>query len=66
MLGVVIGRNLFILIPSIKNFMYMVIVPDPRRTMIIRAFYPLSLMHFFDYTTIDKRWAYPLRSLTAF
>ncbi len=32
----------------------------------IRAFYPLSLMHFFDYHSIDKRWAYPLRALNVF
>jgi hypothetical protein len=32
----------------------------------IRGFYPLSLMHFFDYISLDKRWAYPLRALNLF
>jgi len=32
----------------------------------IRAFYPFSLMHFFDYNFLDKRWAYPLRALNIF
>jgi hypothetical protein len=32
----------------------------------IRAFYPFSLMHFFDYYSLDRKWAYPLRALNLF
>jgi hypothetical protein len=32
----------------------------------IRSFYPFSMMHFVDYYSIDKRWAYPLRALNLF
>ena len=32
----------------------------------IRAFYPLSLMHFFDYQEIGKQYVYPLKALNLF
>ena len=32
----------------------------------IRGFYPFSLMNFYDYTEMDKRYAYPLRALNLF
>ncbi|MEO0554433.1 MAG: hypothetical protein AAF149_14600 [Bacteroidota bacterium] len=32
----------------------------------IRAFYPLSLMNFFDRQTIDPQWIYPLKALNVF
>jgi hypothetical protein len=61
--GVVIGAEYVFLIPEvIKIIWFMAIETDPNYHD-IRAFYPLSLMHFFDYYSIDKRWAYPLRAL---
>lgn len=30
------------------------------------AFYPFSLINFFDYTQIDPKWLYPLKSLNIF
>jgi hypothetical protein len=32
----------------------------------VQSFYPLSLMNFFDYYSIDKRFAYPLRAISVF
>ena len=64
--GVVIGAEYIFLIPEIvKIFWFMMIETDPTLGD-ISAFYPFSLMHFFDYYTIDKRWAYPLRALNIF
>lgn len=64
--GVVIGAEFVFLLPEVvKIIWFMIIVPDPDYYE-IRQFYPLSLMNFFDYTTIDKKWAYPLRALNAF
>jgi hypothetical protein len=64
--GVVIGSEFIFLIPEIiKIIWFMVVETDPNYHD-IRAFYPLSLMHFFDYYTIEKRWAYPLRALNVF
>ena len=64
--GVVIGAEYIFLIPEIlKIIWFMTVQTDPSLSD-ISAFYPFSLMHFFDYYTIDKRWAYPLRSLSLF
>lgn len=64
--GVVIGAEYIFLIPEVLKIMwFMVIETDPSYND-IGAFYPLSLMHFFDYYSIDKRWAYPLRALNLF
>jgi hypothetical protein len=64
--GVAIGAEFIFIIPELlKIFWFMFIETDPTYHD-IRAFYPFSLMHFFDYETIDHRWAYPLRSLNIF
>jgi hypothetical protein len=61
--GVVIGAEFIFLIPEvIKIFWFMVVINDPSYYA-IRAFYPLSLIHFVNYAELDKRWAYPLRAL---
>ena len=64
--GVVIGAEYIFLIPEIlKIIWFMAVQTDPTLSD-ISAFYPLSLMHFFDYYSIDKRWAYPLRAINLF
>lgn len=64
--GVVIGAEFIFLVPEIlKIVWFLAIETDPDYHQ-IRSFYPLSLMHFFDYYTIEKRWAYPLRALNVF
>lgn len=64
--GVVIGAEFIFFIPEIlKILWFLTIETDPSYTD-VGAFYPLSLLHFFDYYTIDPRWAYPLRALNVF
>jgi len=64
--GVVIGAEFIFFVPEIlKILWFLTIETDPAYTD-IGAFYPLSLMHFFDYYSIDPRWAYPLRALNVF
>lgn len=64
--GVVMAAEFIFIVPELlKIFWFMFIETDPN-LLEIRAFYPLSLMHFFDYLEIDKRYAYPLRALNAF
>jgi hypothetical protein len=64
--GVVIGAEYIFLVPEVlKIVWFMVFETDPAYND-IGAFYPFSLMHFFDYYEIDKRWAYPLRALNLF
>jgi hypothetical protein len=64
--GVVIGAEYIFLIPEILKIMWFMFVHSDPTLNDISAFYPLSMMHFFDYYNIDKRWAYPLRALNLF
>lgn len=64
--GIVLTAEYIFLIPEVlKILWFMTIHTDPTYND-IGSFYPLSLMHFFDYYSIDKRWAYPLRALNLF
>jgi hypothetical protein len=64
--GVVMGAEFIFFIPEVlKIIWFLTVETDPLYTD-IGAFYPLSLMHFFDYYSIDARWAYPLRALNIF
>lgn len=64
--GVVIGAEFIFLIPEILKILYFFFVETDPSYSDIGAFYPLSLMHFFDYYSIDHKWAYPLRALNVF
>lgn len=64
--GVVIAAEFLFLIPeALKIAWFMTVDTDPDYND-IRSFYPLSLMHFADYSSMDKRYAYPLRALNIF
>ena len=64
--GVVIAAEFIFLIPEIlKILWFMVVNTDPTYND-ISGFYPLSLIHFVDFESLDKRWAYPLRALNVF
>jgi hypothetical protein len=64
--GVVIGAEFIFFIPEVlKILWFLAVETDPSYTD-IGAFYPLSLMHFFDFYAMDPRWAYPLRALNVF
>ena len=64
--GVVITAEFIFIIPEILKIIWFMTVNTDPTIFDIRAFYPFSLMHFFDYNTTDKRWAYPLRALNLF
>lgn len=64
--GVVITAEFVFLVPEMIKILWFMFVETDPNYYDIRAFYPLSLIHFFDYTEIDKRWAYPLRALNVF
>jgi hypothetical protein len=64
--GVVIGAEyIFLIAEVLKIAWFMSVQTDPSLND-ISAFYPFSLMHFFEYDDLDKRWAYPLRALNLF
>ncbi len=64
--GVVIGAEFIFLIPEVLKILYFLVIETDPSYSDIGAFYPLSLMHFFDYYSIDHKWAYPLRALNVF
>lgn len=64
--GVVIGAEFIFLIPEVLKILWFLFIQTDPSLHDIRAYYPLSLMHFFDYYSIDKRYAYPLRALNVF
>lgn len=64
--GVVIGAEFIFIIPEILKILYFFTIQTDPSYSDIGAFYPFSLMHFFDYYSIDKKWAYPLRALNLF
>jgi hypothetical protein len=64
--GVVIGAEFIFLIPEVLKILYFFVIETDPSYSDIGAFYPLSLMHFFDYYSIDHKWAYPLRALNLF
>lgn len=61
----VVAEFIFIIPELIKITWFLTAQTDPT-IHDIRAFYPLSFIHLFDYEGIDKRWAYPLRALNVF
>lgn len=64
--GVVIASEFVFLLPEVvKIIWFMTVETDPDYHQ-ISAFYPLSLMNLFDYYSLDRRWAYPLRALNLF
>ena len=64
--GVVVVAEYIFLIPEVlKILWFLFVVKDPAYADIGR-FYPLSLIHFADYDTMDRRWAYPLRAINVF
>jgi hypothetical protein len=64
--GVAIVSEFVFLVPELlKIFWFLFIDTDPNYYDVV-AYYPLSLMHFFDYFQIDKRYIYPLKALNLF
>jgi hypothetical protein len=64
--SVVISAEFIFLVPELLKIMWFLFIQKDPSYHDIGSFYPLSLMHFADYSEIDKRWAYPLRALNAF
>ena len=56
---------IFVLPELIKIFWFFFIQTDPTLAE-VGAFYPLSLMNFFDNYSIERRYAYPLRAISVF
>lgn len=64
--SVVMAAEFIFILPELLKIGWFLFMETDPNLHDIRAFYPLSLMHFFDYFEIDKRYAYPLRALNLF
>jgi hypothetical protein len=63
---VVMAAEFIFLVPEVlKIGWFMFFQTDPTLPE-IRAFYPFSMMNFFDYTEVEKRYAYPLKAISIF
>jgi hypothetical protein len=64
--GIAIVSEFVFLLPEILKIGWFLFFETDPTYNDIRGFYPLSLMNFFDYYEMDKRYAYPLRALNLF
>ena len=64
--GVVVAAEYIFLVPEILKILWFMFVETDPTYNDISGFYPLSLIHFVDIETLDKRWAYTLRALNLF
>jgi hypothetical protein len=64
--SVVMAAEFIFILPELLKIGWFLFVKTDPTLREVQAFYPLSLMNFFDYTLIDKRYAYPLRAISVF
>lgn len=62
---VLVAEIIFIFPELIKLIWFIVFETDPNFGE-VRAFYPFSLMNFFNFETVESKWHYPLKSLNLF
>jgi len=64
--SVVMAAEFVFILPELLKIGWFLFVKTDPSLREVQAFYPLSLMNFFDYSTLDKRFAYPLRAISVF
>ena len=62
---VMVSEIIFILPELTKIVWFMFFETDPNFAT-VRAFFPFSLMNFFDFELVENKWHYPLKSLNLF
>lgn len=62
---VMVSEIIFILPELIKIIWFMFFETDPNFAT-VRAFYPFSMMNFFNFELIEDKWHYPLKALNIF
>ena len=62
---VMVSEIVFVIPELIKIFWFIFIETDPDYNT-VKAFYPLSLMNFFEFNMVQDRWHYPLKALNVF
>jgi hypothetical protein len=64
--SVVMAAEFIFLVPEVLKIVWFLTIETDPTLSEIKAFYPFSLMNFFDYTEVDKPFAYPLRAISIF
>lgn len=64
--SVVMAAEFIFLLPELLKIIWFLFFETDPTLSEVKAFYPLSMMNFFDYTQIEKRYAYPLRAISIF
>jgi hypothetical protein len=62
---VMVSEIVFVLPEIVKILWFLFVETDPNFAQ-VRAFYPLSLMNFFNFENVADKWHYPLKSLNLF
>jgi len=62
---VMVSEIVFVFPEIIKILWFFLVDTDPIFAE-VKAFYPLSMMNFFDYKTLPDQWHYPMKSLNVF
>lgn len=60
-----VAEFVFVLPELLKIIWFLFVQTDPN-LLEIKAFYPFSLMNFFDYLNVPQRYHYPLKSISVF
>lgn len=63
---IALAAEIVFIVPELLKIAWFMVVQTDPEFWDVRSFYPLSLMHFFDYSQIDGKWHYPLKALNAF
>ncbi len=58
--------EIWFLLPELLKVFWFLISGDDPTYWDVRAFYPLSLMNFFDYEVVSQKYHYPLKALNLF
>jgi hypothetical protein len=64
--SVVMAAEFVFIVPELLKIGWFLFIRTDPTIPEIKSFYPFSLMNFFDYETLDKKFAYPLRALSIF
>jgi hypothetical protein len=64
--SVVLTAEFIFIIPELLKIVWFLFIHTDPILPEIKAFYPFSLMNFFDYQTVPKQYAYPLRAISVF
>ena len=64
--GITVVSEFVFVVPELIKIGWFIFIQTDPNLLDIRAFYPFSLMNFFDYSEIDPKFAYPLKALNLF